>query len=167
MSYHLKKTNKQRHLGGSASEASAFGSGHGLTVRGFQPHVGLCADSSEPRACFRFCVSLSRLCPFPDRCLSLSKINTILKKNTETGLETGPVKTDPVALSSEGAGVASTPRVHGEGWALPGAWSILYDSRIFILPQAGRSPVPSSSAGLVQRREALLHLYFFLFSKLD
>ena len=25
-----------------------FGSGHDLTVRGFEPHVGLCADSVEP-----------------------------------------------------------------------------------------------------------------------
>ena len=34
-------------------------SGHDLTVRGFEPRVGLCADSSEPGACFGFCVSLS------------------------------------------------------------------------------------------------------------
>ena len=25
-----------------------FGSGHDLTVRGIEPHVGLCADSMEP-----------------------------------------------------------------------------------------------------------------------
>ena len=25
-----------------------FGSGHDLTVRGFKPRVGLCADSMEP-----------------------------------------------------------------------------------------------------------------------
>ena len=45
-------------------------------VRGFEPHVGLCADSSEPGACFGFHVSLS-LCPLPSRILSLSlsKIN--------------------------------------------------------------------------------------------
>ena len=51
-----------------------FGSGHDLAVREFKPRVGLCADSSEPRACFRFCVSLSP-CPSPARPLSLSKIN--------------------------------------------------------------------------------------------
>ena len=34
-------------------------SGHDLTLREFKPHVGFCADSSEPGACFRFCVSLS------------------------------------------------------------------------------------------------------------
>ena len=48
-----------------------FGSGHDLTVRRFGPRVGLCADSSEPGACFRFCVSLS-LCLFPSHTLSLS-----------------------------------------------------------------------------------------------
>ena len=46
-------------LGGSVGWASDFGSGHDLTVREFEPRVGLCADSSEPGACFRFCVSLS------------------------------------------------------------------------------------------------------------
>ena len=69
---YLVKSHKGR-LGGSD-----FGSGHDLTVHGLEPHMGLCADSSEPGACFRFCVSLS-LCP--SFCLSfslplsLSKIN--------------------------------------------------------------------------------------------
>ena len=42
----------------------------------FEPRVGLCVDSSEPGACFGFCVSLS-LCPFPAYAVSLSvsKIN--------------------------------------------------------------------------------------------
>ena len=40
-----------------------FGSGHDLMVCEFEPRVGLCADSSEPGACFGFCVSLS-LCLF-------------------------------------------------------------------------------------------------------
>ena len=31
-----------------------FGSGHDLTVREFEPHIGLCADSSEPGACLGF-----------------------------------------------------------------------------------------------------------------
>ena len=39
-------------------------------VRGFEPRVGLCADGSEPRACFGFCVSLS-LCPSLIRTVSL------------------------------------------------------------------------------------------------
>ena len=47
---------------------SDFGSGHDLTVRGFEPHVGLCADSSEPGACFGFCA------------LCLSKINKCNKE---------------------------------------------------------------------------------------
>ena len=46
-------------LGGSVGWASDFGSGHDLGVHEFEPRVGLCADSSEPGACFRFCVSLS------------------------------------------------------------------------------------------------------------
>ena len=39
-------------LGGSVGYASAFGSGHDLTVREFEPRVGLWADGSEPGACF-------------------------------------------------------------------------------------------------------------------
>ena len=55
---------------------SDLGSGHDLTACEFEPRVGLCADSSEPGTCFRFCVSLS-LCPSPAHALSLSvsKIN--------------------------------------------------------------------------------------------
>ena len=56
-----------------------FGSGHDLTAREFEPRVGLCADRSEPGACFRFCVP--PLC-LPHSCsvsLCLSKIN--VKKN--------------------------------------------------------------------------------------
>ena len=30
-----------------------------LAVHGFEPHIGLCADSSEPGACFGLCVSFS------------------------------------------------------------------------------------------------------------
>ena len=68
-------------LGGWVGWASDFGFGHDLTACEFKPHVGLCADSSEPGACFRFCVSLS-LCPNPlALSLSLSKINKHLKKN--------------------------------------------------------------------------------------
>ena len=50
---------------------SDFGSGHDLSVGEFKPCVGLCADSSEPGACFRFCDSLT-LCPSPAHALSLS-----------------------------------------------------------------------------------------------
>ena len=55
-----------------------FGSGHDLMVREFEPCIGLCAVSSEPGTCFRFCVSLC-LCPSPTCTLSLSKINKTLK----------------------------------------------------------------------------------------
>ena len=54
-----------------------------ISVCGFELRIGLCADSSEPGACFQFCVSLS-LCPSPAHALSLSvaKINkNIIKKN--------------------------------------------------------------------------------------
>ncbi|VFV42726.1 Hypothetical predicted protein [Lynx pardinus] len=43
----------------------------------FEPHIGLCANRSEPGACFGFCVSLS-LCSSPAHALSLS---TSKKKN--------------------------------------------------------------------------------------
>ena len=56
----------------------------------FEPHVRLCADSTEPGACFKFCVSLS-FCPSPAHALSLSvsKINKNIlkiKKNKKTNL---------------------------------------------------------------------------------
>ena len=58
------------------------GSGHDLAVRGFEPCIRLCADSSEPGACFRYSVPLS-LCTSPcSLCVSLSKIN-IKEKKTE------------------------------------------------------------------------------------
>ena len=63
-------------LGGSVGYASDAGSGHDLVAPEFEPRVGPRAGSSEPGACFGFCVSLS-LCPSPARALSLclSKIN--------------------------------------------------------------------------------------------
>ena len=61
-------------LGDSFGWASNFGLGHDLAVRGFEPHVGLCADSMEPGTCFRFCVSLS-LCSSPAHAVSLSLKN--------------------------------------------------------------------------------------------
>ena len=48
-------------------------------VRGFKSLIRLCADSSEPGACFRFCVSLSvSVPPRLTLCVSLSK--TKIKK---------------------------------------------------------------------------------------
>ena len=43
-------------------------------VHEFEPRVRLCADSSKPGACFRFCASLS-FCPSPAHALSLSLQN--------------------------------------------------------------------------------------------
>ena len=71
---YLFKKKKVERLGGSVCWASDFSSGHDLTVCEFESRVGLCADSSEPGARFRFCVSLP-LCPSPTHALSLSKIN--------------------------------------------------------------------------------------------
>ena len=48
----LLKLSLEGPLGNLVSEASNFGSGHDLTVCEFKPHVGLCADSSKPGACF-------------------------------------------------------------------------------------------------------------------
>ena len=62
-----------------------FGSGHDLTVCGFEPHVGLCADSVEPAW-----DSLSVSLPFPcsrsrksSLSLSLSQEINIKKKKNE------------------------------------------------------------------------------------
>ena len=69
--FFLKMPDEGRQ-GGSVGWASGFGSGHDLTVREFEPRVGLCADCSEPGACFTCCVSLSDPPPFM-LCLSLSQ----------------------------------------------------------------------------------------------
>ena len=53
----VKKDLTEGRLGGSVGWASDFGSGHDLTSCEFEPRVGLCANSSEPGACFGFCVS--------------------------------------------------------------------------------------------------------------
>ena len=65
-------------LGGSVNYASVFGSGHDLTVREFEPRIGLSADGSEPGACFRICISLF-LYPDPICALSLSLKNKLKK----------------------------------------------------------------------------------------
>ena len=66
---------------GARVAQSDSSSGHDLIVHEFEPHIGLCADSSEPGACFGFCVSLS-LYSIPTHTLSLplSKVNKDLKK---------------------------------------------------------------------------------------
>ena len=56
-------------------------SGHDLAVGEFEPQIWLGVDSSEPGACFRFCVSPS-LYPAPTHAptLFLAKIKITLKK---------------------------------------------------------------------------------------
>ena len=71
-SFPPKVRNVLGRLGGSVGWAADFSSGHDLVLRGFEPRVGLCADSSEPGACFGFCVSLSLT--LPHSC-SVSKIS--------------------------------------------------------------------------------------------
>ena len=66
-----------RAPGGSVGRASDFGSGHDLAVCEFEPRVGLCADGSEPGACFGFCVS--------SLSLSHKKTNKLKKKKKERG----------------------------------------------------------------------------------
>ena len=70
------------HLGGSVGWVSNFSSGHDFTAPELEPHVGLCADSSEPGVYLGFCVSLSLYPPLLMLCLSLSQKET-LKKNLE------------------------------------------------------------------------------------
>ena len=80
----LNKNKTSWRVGGSVSWAPDLGSGHDLAVRGFEPHIGLCADSSEPRTCFRFCDSLSLSAPpTPALCLSLKKKHKTNKKKKE------------------------------------------------------------------------------------
>ena len=72
----IKRSGVSGRLGGSLSWASDFGSGHDLTVHEFEPGIRLCADSSEPGACFGFCVSLSLSAPpLLMLCVSLSLNN--------------------------------------------------------------------------------------------
>ena len=67
--------NKARgRLGGSVGWASDFRSGRDLADPDFKPCIGLSADSSEPEACFGFCLPLSAPSPLM-LCLYLSKMN--------------------------------------------------------------------------------------------
>ena len=63
-----KNTGSREGPGGSVGYMSDFGSGDDLRVRGFEPRVRLCADSTEPAW---DSLSLS-LCPFHAFSLSLS-----------------------------------------------------------------------------------------------
>ena len=65
----IKNLTFQGCLGGSVGSASDFSSGHDLIVGELEPLVGLCADSSQPGACFRLCLPLSAPSPLT-LCLS-------------------------------------------------------------------------------------------------
>ena len=70
----LKNTVNLGVLGWLKQLSADFHSGHDLTVLEFEPHIGLCADSSEPEYCFRSCVSLSlSASPLLMFCLYLSQ----------------------------------------------------------------------------------------------
>ena len=81
------KSGIKGRLGSLVGQVPDFGSGHDLMIRGFEPHIRLCADSSEPGAFFGFCclpLSLPLPPPLVHTCalahalslsLSLSKIN--------------------------------------------------------------------------------------------
>ena len=74
----------QGRLGGSVGEVSDFSSGQDFTVHEFEPHFGLCADSSEPGASLGFCISLSL--PLPHSCsvsVSLSQCLSLKKAPPE------------------------------------------------------------------------------------
>ena len=68
-----------------------FGSGHDLTVRGFQPRPGLCADSSEPASdslSLPLSLFLPHLCSL-SLSLSLSlKADKLKKINTTSEMQT-------------------------------------------------------------------------------
>ena len=68
--YHTVHKHLLGRLGGSASWGLDFSSGHDLSVYGFGPHFGVCADSSEPGAC---CDSVSAFPAPPSRARSLSQ----------------------------------------------------------------------------------------------
>ena len=59
-------------LGAQSVDRPTSASGHDLAICEFEPRVTLCADSSEPGACFRFCVSLCLSLP-SSHSLSLSQ----------------------------------------------------------------------------------------------
>ena len=67
------------YVGGSVGRAADFRPGHDLEVRGFRPHVRLCADGSEPGSCHGFCISLSFPPPLFSLFLLFSKINVFKK----------------------------------------------------------------------------------------
>ena len=80
----ISSLNKKYRAPGWLSWLSVdFSTGHDLAVCELEPCIRLCVDSSEPGACFGFCVSLSLSAPPHSLSLSLSKIDKHKKKNLE------------------------------------------------------------------------------------
>ena len=108
---------KERHrgpLGGPVGGASDFGSGHHLTVRGFEPRVGLCADSTLLR--------ILSLPPFRSRVLSLNiQTNKLLKIKIKNVKKWGTWVARLVRHRSRGLRVVSSNPVLGSTLA----WSLL------------------------------------------
>ena len=96
-----------------------FGSGHDLTVRGMEPCVGLCADSTEP-AYGSLSTPLS-LCPTP--ALAQAFFLPPLKKKSKT----------PDRVSYLGQGIDWKGGTDGSVWKLA-----VFCFSIFALGQLGR-----------------------------
>ena len=93
-------------------------------LRGFEPRVGLCADNSEPGACFGFCVSLSLSLPLPrshtvSLCLK-NKINIKKKfKKKERKKESEPEMGQTVRSVVTGTGEGLLDIVLYIAWGAP------------------------------------------------
>ena len=121
--------------------ASNFSSGHDLSACEFEPRIGLCADSSEPVACFGFCVSLS-LCPFPARSLSLCLSKTSNIKQRRRGRQEAPRQRGFIYRPQGREGGPKAPRERpqqGRGGGV--LWS---EERVHgpLRGQEGRGPCP-------------------------
>ena len=132
---------------------------HGLWVRAPCP---LCADSSEPGACFGFCVSLS-LCPSPIRALSLSAFQKWIKwkspvvkitlKNSLRGAWVAQSVERPTSARVMISRFVSSSPVSGSGLM---AWSLL---PILCLPLS--LPLPHScSVSLCLKNKHLKKIFF-------
>ena len=90
---------------------SDFGSGHDLMAGEFEPHVGLCADSSEPGVCFGFCVSSLCTCPNCALYLSVSQKQINVKKFCFNYSERGAWVAQSVKCPTLGFGSGHDPMV--------------------------------------------------------
>ena len=101
----LLKGTLEGRLGGSVGWAADYGSGHDLAVRGFEPRVGLCADSSEPGACLGFWVSLSLSLP----CSRSASTCNALPLSSTWRIPAHALKSNAIA---SGSGLAPAPSWH-------------------------------------------------------